>query len=300
MAVAKGKVILLGEHAVVYGNPALVVGINPGAEASVTIDGTCSVTVGKRQARPGEGALGSAFRALMDSLNTPPLRATIDLKIPAGCGLGASAAAAVALAKAALDAIEPTPTESEPHTKRVLKAADAWEKVFHGNPSGIDALAALIGGCFIFRRNAGPEPIQLKHPIHLAVAIADSPADTRTQVNKVAERRESDSSRVRQIFEQIRSLVETAQLALLDGEVVPIGQLMNENHRLLQELGVSTPPLDSAREHALKAGAIGAKLTGSGGGGCVVALCEEDPEPVLRAWSKQGLSCFSTTIGPGN
>lgn len=299
MAVAKGKVILLGEHAVVYGKPALVVGITPGAEAKVTIDGISTITVGNRQARPGEGELGNAFKALMDSLNTPPLRATIDLKIPAGCGLGASAAAAVALAKAALDAIEPPVSESEPHKKRILKAADAWERVFHGNPSGIDALAALVGGCFVFTRSDGPQAIQLMQPIQLAVAIADTPADTRTQVTKVADRHEANSPSVDRIFEQIRSLVEAAQLALLQGSVEPLGSLMNENHRLLQELGVSTARLDDACEQARQAGAFGAKLTGSGGGGCVVALCAEQ-EPVMRAWTKQGLSCFSTTIGPVN
>jgi len=300
LAVAKGKVILLGEHAVVYGMPALVVGIDQGAQASVTIDGNCSITLGNRQARPGDGELGIAFKALMDSLDTPPLRATIDLRVPAGCGLGASAAAAVALAKAALDTIEPASSESAFRNKRVLKAAHAWEKIFHGNPSGVDALAALLGGCFVFTRSDGPEPIQLLRPIQLAVAVADAPADTRTQVTRVADRYEADSAGVDRIFERIRSLVESAQLTLAEGAVAPLGNLMNENHRLLRELGVSTARLDSACEHARQAGALGAKLTGSGGGGCVVALCAEDPGPIIRAWANQGLSCFSTTIGQAN
>jgi mevalonate kinase len=291
---------LLGEHAVVYGKPALVVGISPGAEATVTPDDVSSITVGSRQARLGEGELGNAFKALMDSLNAPPMRATIDLKIPAGCGLGASAAAAVALARAAIDAIEPAESESEARKTRVLLAADAWEKVFHGNPSGIDAVAAFVGGCFVFTRGGGPKPVMLKRPIHLAIAIADAPADTRSQVTKVAGRHASDGPIIDALFERIRFLVEAAQVALLEGTVEPLGSLMNENHRLLQQLGVSTERLDSACEQALKAGALGAKLTGSGGGGCVVALCAEDHEPVMRAWTNQGLSCFSTTIGPQN
>ncbi len=198
MAVAKGKVILLGEHAVVYGHPALVAGISEGAEAFVTIDGSCSINVGSRHARVGEGELGKAFGALMSSLNTPPISANVTLKIPPGCGLGASAAAAVAIARAAFDVIEPASRESPARQKRILMAAHAWERVFHGEPSGVDAAAATLGGCFVFIRNHDPQLIKLAQPIHLAIAVADAPADTRTLVTNVAKRLEADSDGVNQ------------------------------------------------------------------------------------------------------
>lgn len=296
MAVAKGKVILLGEHAVVYGRPALVVGIDRGAEAWVSIDGSASIKVGNLEARPGEGELGIAFGALMNSLNTPPLRANVDLKIPPGCGLGASAAAAVALARSALDELEPTRGETPERRRKILNAAEAWEKVFHGRPSGIDAAAATLGGCFVFSTNQAVEAIKPASPLHLAIAVAGAPANTRTLVAQVAERYEADPKAINQIFDRIQELVMAAQLALLDGSVAALGPLMDENHRLLSEIGVSTPLLDRACKVARDSGALGAKLTGSGGGGCVVALCPPDVEPILNAWRQHGLVCLSTSI----
>ena len=87
-----------------------------------------------------------------------------------------------------------------------------------------------------------------------------------------------------------------AQLALLDGSVAALGPLMDENHRLLSEIGVSTQLLDRACKVARDSGALGAKLTGGGGGGCVVALCPSDVEPILNAWRQCGLLCLSTSI----
>lgn len=296
MAIANGKVILLGEHAVVYGHPALVVGIAEGAEASVTIDGSSSITVGEHLARLGEGDLGRAFGALLHSLDTPPLCAKVSLRIPAGCGLGASAAVAVALARAALDLTDPAPVETAERRKRILRAADAWERVFHGSPSGIDAAAASRGGCFVFTRGTGPQSIQLVAQLNLAVAVADVPAVTRIQVEKVADLHETDPQRVDRIFNSVGKLVESAKASLEQGFAARLGPLMNENHALLQALSVSTKNLDRACDCARSAGALGAKLTGSGGGGCVVALCSTDTAPVLAAWKSLGLACFSTII----
>jgi mevalonate kinase len=296
MAVASGKVILLGEHAVVYGHPAIVAGIENGAEASATIDGSCSITVGNQAANSNQGTLGVAFSELMSALNTPPLRAKVQLNIPPGCGLGASAAAAVALARAALDLLEPAESEPPVRRKSILRAANAWEKVFHGNPSGVDATAATIGGCFAFDRRKGPESLTLQQSLQLGVAIADAPAETRAIVARVAEMREEDSRRINGILEQIADLVAQARLAMLYGAAARLGQLMNANHALLQQLEVSTPRLDQACALALQAGALGAKLTGSGGGGCVIALCDGSADPVLEAWRGRSLSCFSVTI----
>ena len=300
MAVASGKVILLGEHAVVYGHTAIVAGIDNGAEASVVIDGTSIITVGDHAARLNQGVLGVAFSELLKALDTPPLRAKVRLNVPPGCGLGASAAAGVALARAALNLFEPAQSESAIQRKTILRAAHAWEKVFHGNPSGIDATAATIGGCFAFDRGTGPESLMLPRPMQLAVAVADAPAETRSVVAKVAKLRKRDPPRINGILEQIAELVAEARHAMQQGETDHLGQLMNANHALLQGLAVSTPKLDEACITALQAGALGAKLTGSGGGGCVIALCDSSTEPVLQAWKSRSLSCFSVTVHASN
>jgi len=296
MATASGKVILLGEHAVVYGCPALVAGIENGAEASVTRATANSITVGAHTETTDQGMLGAALAALLAALEAPRLRAHVQLHVPAGCGLGASAATGVAVARATLELLDPADTESPTRRHAILRAAQAWEKVFHGNPSGIDAAAATLGGCFAFNRTGGPRAIAVARPLQLAVAIADAPASTKAMVDKVAVLRAAGTQRIDGVFARIAQLVNAAMLAIEEGSATHLGELMSQNHACLQGLDVSTPALDNACDWALGAGALGAKLTGSGGGGCVIALCAESPQTVLDAWSSQGLSCFPVVV----
>src|SRR4051812_3893126 len=134
---ANGKVILLGEHAVVYGVPAIAAGIERGVDAQASFAPSASLRIGERSATPGDGSeLGRAFAALLASLGSPDCAVAASLELPPGSGLGASAALGVAIARAVL-ALQPSAADSA----RVLTAAAAWEGVYHGNPSGIDAAA---------------------------------------------------------------------------------------------------------------------------------------------------------------
>lgn len=295
---AAGKVILLGEHAVVYGAPALAAGLDRGAVARAEPAAEDRLVLGVRSARAGDGSdTARALAALRASLGAPPQAVEAELEIPAGAGLGASAALGVAIARAVVLSAEPSSELASPAcVERVLGAAAAWEGVFHGNPSGIDAAASAAGGCIQFSRERGAEPVRLARALPLAVAVAGPPASTREMVGAVARLRERRPEIVDKAVDGITALVKNARLCLEAGDLPGLGRLMDLNQMLLSGLMVSTEALERACATARRAGALGAKLTGAGGGGCVIALADLDPEPVLEAWRAEGLSCFAATV----
>jgi len=292
MARANGKVILLGEHAVVYGVPAIAAGIERGVEASAERAERASVWIGERSAFVGDGSeLGAAYAALLESLAAPPMAARARLQIPAGSGLGASAALGVALARAVLAARDEADEPS-----RVLAAAAAWEGIYHGNPSGVDAAAAAHDGCIWFEKGQGSEPIALREDLVLAVGIAGPPASTKLMVEGVARLRQRRPAVVEKALEGIRALVKNAKLCLEAGDITGLGSLMNYNQMLLSGLFVSTEGIERCCALARDAGALGVKLTGAGGGGAVVALCDREFEPILAAWCNEGIEGFGTHV----
>jgi mevalonate kinase len=293
MARACGKIILFGEHAVVYGVPAIAAGIERGAVAQARRSTGSRLLVGSRATSPDHDSdLGRAFRALLGELAVRDVEVEVSLELPPGCGLGVSATVAVATARAVLDVVHPGETDPA----RVLGAAQAWERVFHGNPSGIDATTAALGGCLQFVRGRGPEPLLVGQPLAIAVAIAGPPASTRAMVEAVARLRDAQPSHVAEIFSGIARLVEQAKEPIAAGAPDELGQLMDENQMLLAELGVSTSGIDEACARARSAGAFGAKLTGSGGGGAVIALVKAPGDAVISAWQSRGLECFTTAV----
>jgi mevalonate kinase len=308
MAVAYGKVILVGEHAVVYGIPAIAVGVGVAATASARLAAQSSLTIGIRRwsltkQESDATAESRAFGALLSALGLTEaaveIEAEVQLHQPSGVGLGASAAIGVALARAVSDALG-RPSAGRP-AGEILAAAQAWENVFHGRASGIDAATSYYGGCLWFRRSAEPEPLRIKEPLHLAVAVAGPAVSTRLMVESVAAFKATDPRRFEFLIQSIHAVVHEVRVALLLGRARELGALLDENHRLVSALGVSTPGLDAACQQARDAGAFGAKLTGGGGGGCVLALADaEGTERVLAAWRSRGLHCFEARVeAPG-
>lgn len=300
---ACGKVILLGEHAVVYGVPAIAVGIDRGAWAKATpADKTTLHVVGwgaKASDDPAEDApLARAFRALVEitreAIELGPVAIEAGADLPPGGGLGCSAALGVAVARA----LDPSA-----NADTVAERANEWERVFHGNPSGIDAAVASSGGCVLFQRNEDGtrsiERVFVPAPFHLCVGHTGIASSTKSMVEAVARHRERRPEMAQKAFDGIHTLVKNARLAIEAGDKKAVGQLLDLNQMLLSGLFVSTPEIEHMCGSARAAGAFGAKLTGAGGGGSVVALVDDAKTgaAVVDAWKKDGFDGFVTTVG---
>ncbi|KYF73735.1 mevalonate kinase [Sorangium cellulosum] len=330
---ASGKVILLGEHAVVYGAPALAAGIERGARARATLSSGASelwLGGGERGAAPAEGEVAQAFAALLEALpGAGPVRVAAESELPPGGGLGSSAALGVAIARA-VDALAretsvatvvagaaaspaaagpPAETALDPASP-VLAAATAWERVFHGNPSGVDTTAAARGGCFRFTRAHGATPIVPRDDLWLCVGATGAPSSTRSMVDLVAKLFERKPALAEGSIAGIAALVENAALAIEAGDAIGLGRLMDLNQMLLAGMFVSTEAIEALCRLAREAGALGAKLTGAGGGGSVIALLPPPPpgeggaapeaaDRVLAAWRDAGYSGFVTRVKAG-
>jgi mevalonate kinase len=292
MGFGRGKVILLGEHAVVHGRPAIAVGIDRGvtAEAKRSDRDLLRLAPWGLEVRPdpgGEEPLERAFAtALAGYPDRPALEVSAQVDLPAGAGLGCSAAIGVAT----LDAIDEA-LGIRRSRKQLAAAALAWEEVFHGNPSGIDNTMSAVGGVALFRRGEPLLPLRSKKAMHLAIGYSGQSSSTKEMVAWVARQLQNDPTRVEKAFGAIEVLVRNAKLAIEAGDHVALGQLMDLNHTILSSLMLCTTKLDAMCQAARRAGALGAKITGAGGGGCMFALAA-DRDEALRLCGVLGEAAF--------
>ncbi|GAX21628.1 mevalonate kinase [Fistulifera solaris] len=284
---AFGKLILFGEHFVVYKVPALV-----GAVAAYTdcecerLPGPGLVVVDNRPAVPdykvtkaeeADAALRLVFDHFGLDLSKEGFKVTFGGDLCCASGIGASAAQVVSLARAL------SQTLKRPMSENAINAAGyEGEKGYHGTPSGIDNTAATFGGILKFQRTEG-EPIferkAIAKPMLIVYASTGITSSTTSVVGDVRAKKESDPSWFEALLQKYVALVQKAELALNAGDIAEVGLLMNENHKLCQQLTVSCPELDRLVDAARLAGATGAKMSGTGRGGLMLALT---PTPEIQ------------------
>jgi len=303
-----GKVILFGEHFVVHGVSGIVSAIDSTADSEAKKVETPGINI--RDERKGSKGYSEKKKvqqkeSIDKMLEAMGLEKNLSLDIwlggnlPSFSGIGASAASSVAIARAISEEFGFNfPDE------RINKIAYEAEKAYAGTPSGIDNTAATFGGLIWFKKNltGGPNTIErlnIKEPVEIIMVNSGIVADTKEMVLGVTERKKKYPEKYDLLFKQYEELAFKARKALEDFDLKRVGELMNDNHVLLQGIEVSCKELDHLVDLARRNGAYGAKLTGGGGGGCIVALTPgiELQEKVAQVIEGEGFRVLRTKVG---
>ena len=322
-ASAPGKIILFGEHAVVYGHPALAVPVTQvQATADVTTDLAMDFVTDSRTGTdfsgngwhshifieaPDIGLFSTLEALLLDQtpqplaaviinvfqflgITSPPaLKIRVTSTIPIASGLGSGAAVSVALIRALSSTVQRTLSDEQ-----VNALAYETEKLHHGTPSGIDNTVITYARPVYFVKGKPIETLRVGRPFTIVIGNTGVRAPTKESVGDVRKLWEMDKKRWEKVFAKIGKIAQQARKAIESGKSDGLGALMDENHALLQELAVSSPELDRLVLMARAAGADGAKLSGGGRGGNMIALvkperAEQVASALIAAGAKQAL-----------
>jgi mevalonate kinase len=306
VASAPAKVILFGEHFVVYGEPAMVIAIDKRAYAKAENRSDKCIYIRSLNLNLAAYFEGENFRIEKGDpkeakLKFEPVRLTVEKvlekhgenvglnieinsTVPVAAGLGSSAAVVAAVATAVSTLLNVNISKEE-----VFRITYEAEKIVHGTPSGIDPAIATFGGALLFQMDTGFKPLDVKMDIPLVIGDTGIERSTRVQVDKVRELREKYPQIMEPLTWAARQIVMKALEALKEKDLETLGELMNINHALLYGIGVSDESLEWLINAARKAGALGAKLTGAGGGGCMIALARNEKlEEVSEAIQRTG------------
>lgn len=290
---APGKAILFGEHAVVYGRPALAV---PVRQVHVDVEVSASNRPGcwidapdiqlnaELNSLPDGHPVAVVVRNLMPRAREDWLSISIKSTIPVASGLGSGAAVSVALARALSAHLGLGLTDEE-----INSAAYEVEKLHHGTPSGIDNTVIAYDRPVYFIKGQPIETFKAGKPFTLVIGDTGISALTKESVGDVRRLWMESPARFEIYFDEIAQIVLIARRSIESGHPEMLGGLMDQNHELLQKLTVSSPELDRLMEAARRAGALGAKLSGGGRGGNMIALVEpHTAEAVAQALKTAG------------
>jgi mevalonate kinase len=291
MASACGKIILFGEHAVVYGRPALAVPLSQlRARVRVETHAAPGIWIHARDLQrefeisaASDDALATITRLTLEKLNVSDAwRIEIQSDIPIASGFGSGAAIATAVVRALAAHCGKTLTPAQ-----ISALVYETEKMYHGTPSGIDNTVIAYEQAMRFVRRAPPQeneisPFAIARPFTLVIADTGIPSPTKVTVGDVRRGWEQDKTRYEKIFDEIGALVEQAQNALARGENERLGELMTRNQRALETLGVSSREIENLIGAGMRAGAGGGKLSGGGRGGNVIFYSAPDDAAQLE------------------
>ena len=278
---APGKIILFGEHAVVYGRPALAVPVTQvHADVEVTDTDSAGIWVdapdidlhAELNTLPSDHPIAAVIHNLFFLSRVSPFP-TVNIKItstiPVASGLGSGAAVTVALTRALSTHINYAMTDEQ-----VNAFAYEIEKLHHGTPSGIDNTVITYAKPVYFVKGQAIETFKVGQPFTIVIGDTGVSAPTKESVGDVRKLWEADKTKWESLFDKVGELVKEARNSIESGKTKELGMLMNQNHTVLQELTVSSPELDKLVSAARTAGALGAKLSGGGRGGNMIALVE--------------------------
>ena len=285
---APGKIILFGEHAVVYGRPALAVPVTQ-LHADVEISDADPNSVGiwihapdvnlhaELNRLPSEHPIAAVIHNLFFLSRVSPfpnLEIKIASSIPVASGLGSGAAVTVALTRALSAHIHYAMTDEE-----VSAFAYEIEKLHHGTPSGIDNTVVTYAKPVYFVKGQPIETFQVGEPFTIVIGDTGISAPTKESVSDVRRLWEANKAKWENVFDEVADIAFAARHVIGEGRIKMLGTLMDKNHAYLQEMTVSSTELDNLVSTARQAGALGAKLSGGGRGGNMIALAEEDTAP---------------------
>ncbi len=290
-ASAPGKIILFGEHAVVYGRPALAVPVTQ-VHANVEITDSDSAGIwiqapdihlhAELNMLPSDHPIAAVIHNLFFLSRVSPfptLNIKITSTIPVASGLGSGAAVTVALTRALSTHISYSMTDEQ-----VSAFAYEIEKLYHGTPSGIDNTVITYAKLVYFVKGQALETFKVGQPFTIVIGDTGISAPTKESVGDVRKLWEADKAKWENVFDEVADISFSARRVIEEGWTKMLGALMDENHALLQSMTISSPELDKLVLAARNAGALGAKLSGGGRGGNMIALVEPDQaEAVARS-----------------
>lgn len=279
---APGKIILFGEHAVVYNRPALAVPVNQvqvdvevldSDKPGIWIDAPMVNLQGELSTLPTDHPIGSVILKVFQhfGISQPQnLQLTITSTIPVAAGLGSGAAVSVALVRA-LSSFLSLPLANEQVNQLVFEI----EKLHHGTPSGIDNTVITYNMPVYYMKGKPIETFKCGKPFTIVIGDTGVAAPTKESVGDVRRLWQRDANRFENIFNEVAQISTMARHFIESGRPELLGELMDHNHEFLQQMTVSSPELDVLVDAARKAGALGAKLSGGGRGGNMIALVNQ-------------------------